>query len=505
MPESVISAGETCLDSLVGEIAAAKPSATAVFDEFTVLTYRQLWLRAGLLASRIVSEGIRCGDVVGVLAKRGPDLVVSLLAVLRAGAAFCPLEPDLPASRVHGMLADACIDLILVDPTAAKAANWLDGLGHRLLLADETRPWRPAPLPRRRGAADPAYVIFTSGSTGRPKGVRVPHRGIVTRLLWGRSALPLGEDDVVLHKTPFSFDVGIAEIFAPLIDGARLVVAAPGAHGDPEYLLSAIERAGVTSIHFVPSMLEVFLEELDQRRCPVVRRVLFSGEVLPTTLMNRALAAFPNAELVNLYGPTEASVEVTAWRCRPLPDGVTVPIGRPIDHVIARVVDGSGHPVADGGTGELYLGGPQVADGYVSNPVLTAWAFTPDPCGGPGRFYRTGDRVRQLDDGTLVFAGRIDDQVKIRGMRVELGEIESVLMEDPAVRQAAVLLRDDLGPSPRLVAYVAAAPGTTASDTKTRLRGRLPGYMVPSQIVVLDQMPLLASGKIDRSGLRSRR
>ncbi|MES1210782.1 MAG: amino acid adenylation domain-containing protein, partial [Acidobacteriota bacterium] len=290
-----------------------------------------------------------------------------------------------------------------------------------------------------------AYVLYTSGSTGTPKGVMIPHRGIVNRLQWMQEAYGLTAEDRVLQKTPFGFDVSVWEFFWPLLTGARLVFAQPEGHKDPRYLADLIAREKITTVHFVPSMLEVFLETPGLEALASLRRVVASGEALPPQLVRRFFSRLPQAELHNLYGPTEASVDVSFWPCVPEPPGDVVPIGRPIANHQLHVVDRFLAPQPVGAPGELLLGGPGLARGYLGRPDLTAEAFIPDPFGeGPGgRLYRTGDLVRRLADGTVHYLGRIDHQVKIRGFRIELGEIEAALTRLPGVREAVVLVRED--------------------------------------------------------------
>ena len=330
------------------------------------------------------------------------------------------------------------------------------------------------------------------------------HRGVVNRLLWMQSEYGLREDDVVLQKTPFSFDVSVWEFFWPLLTGARLVLARPGAHGDPGYLSEMIAREGVTTLHFVPSMLRAFVEHGDAARCGSVRRVISSGEALPAELVGRFFAALPHAELHNLYGPTEAAVDVMSWPCTPADAARAVPIGRPIANTRIYIVDRRGDQLSPARIpGELHIGGVQVGRGYLGRPALTAATFVPDPFSSePGaRLYRTGDLARWRVDGAAEYLGRVDHQVKVRGFRVELGEIESVLASHPAVRETIVIAREDVPGDARLVAYVVPAAGAEAEALRSFLRTRLPEHMVPSAVVVMDALPLSPNGKIDRRAL----
>ncbi|HSJ73038.1 MAG TPA: amino acid adenylation domain-containing protein, partial [Miltoncostaeaceae bacterium] len=341
-----------------------------------------------------------------------------------------------------------------------------------------------------------AYVIYTSGSTGRPKGVVTTHRAICNRLLWMQDAYRLGAADRVLQKTPLGFDVSVWELFWPLLAGARLVMARPDGHRDSAYLVDAIARHRITTLHFVPSMLRVFLEERALGRCTSLRRVICSGEALPPEVQDRCLRAL-GAELHNLYGPTEAAIDVTAWRCRP--GDPTVPIGWPIRNLQVHVLDPHGHPAPIGVPGELYLGGVGLARGYLDRPRLTAASFVPDPSGRTpgGRLYRTGDVVRQRPDGALVFLGRRDRQVKLRGHRIELGEVEAALCRHPGVAAAAAIVRDEA-----LVAYVVGRqPPPSAAELRAHLRAQLPEPMIPAAFVPLDHLPTTPSGKLDPAAL----
>ncbi|MEU9048757.1 amino acid adenylation domain-containing protein, partial [Kitasatospora sp. NPDC048343] len=351
----------------------------------------------------------------------------------------------------------------------------------------------------------PAYVIYTSGSTGRPKGVTIPHRAIVNRLAWMQSAYPLDATDRVLQKTPFGFDVSVWEFFWPLLEGATMVVARPGGHQDPGYLIDLIQSQQVTVTHFVPSMLQAFAQEPAVANCTSLRSVFCSGEALPAELRDKFLALL-DVPLHNLYGPTEAAVDVTAWDCATPNAGASVPIGRPVWNTRVYVLNARLEPVPPGVEGELYLAGLQLARGYLNRPGLTAERFVACPYGEPGeRMYRTGDLARWTADGDLEFVGRADDQVKLRGFRIELGEIQAVLAGHPAVAQAAVIAREDTPGNKRLVAYLVAALGHSSDELVASvgefLRRQLPDYMVPSATVVLDALPVTVNGKLDHRAL----
>ncbi len=496
---------DACIHELFEAQAERTPDATAVVFEDDSLTYRTLNARANRLAHDLVRRKVGPETRVGVCMERGLDMVVTLLAVLKAGGAYVPMDPGLPPERLAYMLADSNVSLLLTQEVLRKRIPAAAGV--KLLTMDgaasEGRPEDDlAENPRGRATPDGlAYVIYTSGSTGRPKGVMNAHRGVVNRLAWMQAEYGLGAADVVLQKTPFSFDVSVWEFFWPLQQGATLVMARPDGHRDPAYLQEVIERRGVTTLHFVPSMLQPFVEAADAARCASLRRVICSGEALPAALVGRFHARFPeHVALHNLYGPTEAAVDVSHWACGRDDAGATVPIGRPVWNTRLYVLDAALGPVPVGIPGELYIGGVQVARGYLGRPALTAERFGPDPFSAtPGaRLYRTGDRARWRDDGALEYLGRLDDQVKIRGFRIEPGEVEAALRQHPGVRDCAVVARMDDGEA-RLAAYVVGE--AAADELNAHLRQSLPEYMVPSAFVALDALPLTPSGKLDRNRL----
>jgi amino acid adenylation domain-containing protein len=480
---------------------ARTPDAVAIAEGKATLTYRSLDGRVDALAGRLRAAGVGPESRVGVLLERSTELVVALLAVLKAGAAYVPIDPSNPREVQAFLAADAGVSALLVrNAEHARRAEASAG-GAELVCVDGAGPAGvngPAARP-----ANVAYVIYTSGSTGRPKGVMVPHEGVVNRLTWMQAAYGLGPADAVLQKTTFAFDVSVWEFFWPLLNGARLVLAAPGGQHDPAHLAELIEREAITTLHFVPSALEVFLDGPYAARCRRLRRVICSGEALSPGLAARFFAALPGVELHNLYGPTEASIDVTSWACVEGDSGRSVPIGRPIANTECYVLDSELEPVPAGVAGELYLGGVGLARGYLGRPGLTAERFVPDPFAKRAgtRLYRTGDRARRRADGALEFLGRLDDQVKIRGFRVELAEVEAALRRQPGVRDAVAVARGE-GAERSLVAYVVgAADATDAAGLRARLGEALPGYMVPSVFVPLDRLPLTASGKIDRRAL----
>ncbi|MEW2626272.1 amino acid adenylation domain-containing protein, partial [Streptomyces sp. NPDC048106] len=500
---------ENTLPALFEAQAAKAPDGVAVVFEGVELSYGEVNERANRLARLLVERGAGPERFVAVALPRSAELVIALLAVLKTGAAYVPIDPEYPADRIAYILADANPMAVItvedsgVELPADTARILLDGLATQRALGaqgagDLTDSERLASL----GAGSPAYVIYTSGSTGRPKGVVVEHRGIVNRLLWMQDRFGLAADDRVLQKTPSGFDVSVWEFFWPLVVGAGLVVARPGGHRDPAYVAGLIAGQRVTTVHFVPSMLQVFLQEPAAVRCGGLRRVVCSGEALPPEVVDRFRQVL-DVPLFNLYGPTEASVDVSWWECQ-TPVGTTVPIGRPVWNTRLYVLDAGLSPVPVGVTGELYIAGVQLARGYHDRPGLTAERFVADPFGAPGaRMYRTGDLVRWNTHGEIEYLGRADDQVKIRGFRIELGEIESVLAGHPGVAQVAVVVREDRPGDKRLVGYVVADGGSVVDPAGLRafVAAAVPEYMVPSAVLVLDALPLTPNGKLDRRAL----
>jgi len=497
--------GEARLHRLIERQAAQTPDSVALVFEGRELTYAEVNQRANQLARVLRKRGVGPDVLVGVFAERSFEMVVALLAVLKAGGAYVPLDPSYPAERLGHMLEDARAPVVLAQP---HLASQLPAQAGEVLLLDAS--WAAyagevgEDLEDMGKPQDLAYVIFTSGSTGRPKGAMNEHRGICNRLLWMQEEYGLTGEDRVLQKTPFSFDVSVWEFFWPLLTGARLVIARPEGHRDTAYLVNLIRESGITTLHFVPSMLRVFLEEEGLEDCGSLRRVICSGEALPHELQERCFARLPGAELHNLYGPTEAAVDVTYWACRRGDERLTVPIGWPVANTHMYVLDPRLEPVPIGVPGELYIGGLQVGRGYVGRDDLTAERFVPDPFSHtPGaRLYKTGDLARHLPDGAIEYLGRLDYQVKIRGQRIELGEIEATLDKHAGVGQSVVMARADTPGDQRLVAYVVARQvAPSIAELKEHLSRELPAYMVPSAFVFLDALPLTSSGKVDRKVL----
>ncbi|WP_434706017.1 amino acid adenylation domain-containing protein [Pseudomonas sp. Z1-12] len=486
---------------------AACPDAVAVVSGEAQLSYAQLNERANQIAHRLLELGIRPDDRVAICADRSLDMVAGLLGILKAGAAYVPLDPDYPRERLAYMLENSA-PMVVLTQRALRAS--LPATQARTLLLDEADGFstQPTDNPQVEGlhAHHLAYVIYTSGSTGLPKGVMNEHGGVVNRLLWMQDEYGLSAADAVLQKTPFSFDVSVWEFFWPLFSGARLVMARPGGHRDPAYLREVIQAQGITTLHFVPSMLDVFLAHGEAGQCEGLVRVMCSGEALPGHLVRRFKAQLPHVGLYNLYGPTEAAVDVTAWDCTGADTPDSTPIGKPIANTRIYLLDDHQQPAPLGVAGEIYIGGVQVARGYLNRPELTVERFLRDPFSTAtnARMYRTGDLGRYLPDGNIDYLGRNDDQVKIRGFRIELGEIEAKLAQHEAVKEAVVLAREDAPGEKRLVAYFTTHSVNEMADIealRTHLLGQLPEYMVPTAYVRLEALPLTPNGKLDRKEL----
>jgi amino acid adenylation domain-containing protein len=487
-----------------------RPDAVALVYGEHSLTYAALNSQANRLAHHLIGRGVGPEQLVALCLPRSIELVVAILAVIKAGAAYLPLDPDYPRHRLGFMLTDAQPACVI---TSDDAGDRLPEQATLLRLDDAalqaTLAGLPAsdPLDQQRTQPllpqHPAYVIYTSGSTGNPKAVLVEASAIGNRLRWMQGEYALDSSDRILQKTPYSFDVSVWEFLWPLLEGATLVIARPEGHKDPAYLADLIITRGITTVHFVPSMLHSFLQTPAAAGCGGLRRVICSGEALSAELRSQFFATL-GAPLHNLYGPTEAAIDVSHWTCRHDHTDASVPIGRPIWNTQLYTLDRGLRPMPVGVTGELYIGGTGLARGYLGRPALTAERFIPAPYGAPGsRLYRTGDLAAWRADGALAFYGRADEQVKIRGFRVEPGEVVATLERHATVLQAAVVAREDTPGEKRLVAYVVPAAGQAIEPRllRTHVVEHLPEYMVPAAVVTLDALPLTPSGKLDRRAL----
>ncbi|WP_346836056.1 amino acid adenylation domain-containing protein [Paenibacillus polymyxa] len=497
------------IHQLFEEQAVKHPERVALRFRGQSLTYGKLNTRINKLANYLISTGVKKNQLIAVYMDRSVEMIVALYGILKAGAAYVPFDPDYPSERIEYMFDDSEVEMIL---TQEGKFELLKGISCQMIVLGENDVTESMSGENPRVEVeddDYAYMIYTSGSTGLPKGVVNTHKGIRNRILWIRVISLIPEDAVQMQKTPFSFDVSLGEIFGSLTVGACLVIAEPGGHKEVDYLIDLINSEGVSHIHFVPSLLKSFLYSPRITEVRGLRQVSCTGEPLPFGLVERFRQHFPGVELYNLYGPTEAAVEVTYWDCRKSLDRNIVPIGRPIVNTQIHILDANLRPVPFGVLGELYIAGDNLAKGYHKREKLSAERFVKNPfsTNNNSLMYKTGDYARLLPGGELDFIGRIDNQVKIRGNRVELGEIENTIQTYPGVNEVnAIVSKEEM---PRIIAYVVVENASKddteskkfVSDLRQYLRGKLPEYMIPSYIMVLNQMPLLPNGKLNMKAL----
>ena len=492
------------LHGLIESAVDQFPDNTALVFEGNQLSYRELDAKANQLAHWLVEQGVGADTIVPILMDRSMEMLIAINGVLKAGGAYLPLDPEHPYDRLAFIIDEVQASFVLTQSALQDrvpdngTAIPIDGNGIDLSKYRNTRP-SVAVSPDQL-----AYVMYTSGSTGQPKGVMLEHRSICNHMLWMMETFPLDGSDAVMLKTPYTFDVSLCELFLPLMTGSQLVIARPGGHKDPDYLIGLINQHQISHIHFVPSLAYLFLNACQQSQCPSIRRFLLTGEAVSTELENRFKETFPEAECWNLYGPTEAAVHASSWLCGQENSVHTVPIGRALPNTRLYVVDGRMNLVPPGLIGELLIGGVQVARGYINRPELTAERFVDDPFSDePFKAYHTGDLVKMRTDGVLEYIGRNDFQVKVRGLRIELGEIESTILRYPGITQCAVLAREDRDKDQRLVAYIVAGTELTSwlPDLKAYIGQTLPDYMMPQHFIQLTSLPLISSGKVDRKAL----
>ncbi|PPK38203.1 non-ribosomal peptide synthetase [Pseudomonas laurylsulfatiphila] len=493
------------LPELLDEQARLTPQRTALLWDGGQLDFAGLHTQVNRLAHYLRDKGVGPDVCVAIACERSPQLLIGLLAIIKAGGAYVPLDPDYPAERLSYMLSDSGVELLLTQTCLLDRLPASQGVSVIAMDTLHLDSW-PSQAPGLHLQGDNlAYVIYTSGSTGQPKGVGNTHAALAERLQWMQQTYQLNETDVLMQKAPISFDVSVWEGFWPLITGSRLLIAGPGEHRDPHRIAQLVQAYGVTTLHFVPPLLSLFIDEPLSAQCTSLRRVFSGGEALPAELRNRVLAQLPAVQLHNRYGPTETAINVTHWQCSSA-DGERSPIGRPLGNVICRVLDSELNPVPAGVPGELCISGSGLARGYLGRPGLTAERFVVDPLGEHGaRLYRTGDRARWTGDGVIEYLGRLDQQVKLRGFRVEPQEVEARLLAQAGVAQAVVLVRETAAGG-QLIGYFTTTDTAESIDAqstrlKAALTAQLPEYMVPAQLMRLDQMPLGPSGKLDRRAL----
>ena len=494
------------LHELVEDQARMTPEAVAVVCGDQQASYQEINERANRLAHYLISHGAAPERLVGICLPRGIDLVVSLLAVLKSGAAYLPLDAAYPTQRLRYMLEDSGAGLVI---TSNEMATALPETTARLICLQEQLEQistHSSNDPAVRVFADNlAYEIYTSGSTGKPKAVMITHRAIVNHMLWMNSRFPLAQHDAVLQKTSLSFDASVWEFYAPLMSGARLVMAREGAHRDSGYLVKEVAKQRVTVLQVVPSMLRMILREEGLEACQSLRRVYCGGEAMDTELVETFYERLDRVQLVNLYGPTEASIDSTYADCAADRGGAVVTIGRPIANVNIYILDDRGRMAPVGVVGEIHIAGEGLARGYANKPDQTAERFLPDSYGleAGARIYQTGDLGRYRTDGVIEYVGRVDTQVKLRGYRIEMGEVESALRQQESVKEAVAVIRGETDEQKRIVGYVVGEEGATLDIelVMKATKARLPDYMVPSRIMVLERLPLGLNGKVDRGAL----
>lgn len=493
------------LEAIFAEQARRRPHRVAVLAGESTLTYEELNRETDRLAHHLQALGAGPGTTVGIHLEPSASMIVAVLGILKAGAAYVPLDPYYPRDRIDYVMSDSGVGVVI---TQRHLAERLGPAGPRLVLLedlpDDLSAYPDTPPEHTASPDDPMYIMYTSGSSGRPKGVVVPRRGPANYVLWMRDAFPLAPDDRVLCRTSINFDISVWEIFLPLISGCALVVGLPGEIQAPDMLARLIRERSVTQVQFVPSALRAFVDAGELPRCRSLRRIFSGGEALPRGLQDEVFDAF-DGELHNLYGPTEASIYSCHWQCDRASPYRSVPIGRPIHNTRIHILDADGERVMPGAVGEIYIGGSGVASGYHGQPDATAGAFVPDPFSADptARLFKTGDSGRYLPDGAIEFLGRSDRLVKVRGYRIELGEIEHHLTAHPQVNHAIIIVREDDESDVRLVAYLLYddKKGPSPEELRAHLRQKLPDYMIPSHFEVLDSIPLLPNDKADLSAL----
>lgn len=498
------------LHELFEEQANKTPHNIAIIFEEQQLTYQELNQKANQLAHYLRKQGVKPETLVAVCVERSLEMIIGILGILKAGGAYVPLDPNYPLARIQYMLEDCCTPLVLTQKTLYPALlSQLQKSVTPLQIIYLDNDWPTIQKENINNIINLTkpenliYVIYTSGTTGKPKGVCNIHRGIINRLHWMQTEYQLATSDRVLQKTPISFDVSVWEIFWPLITNACLVLASPHIYAHSACLLETIKKQKISVAHFVPSLLQYFIDDPAITECKTLRMVFVSGEALPIFVQKKFFSAL-NSELYNLYGPTEASIDVTHWNCKQKNTLSTIPIGKPIANTQIYILDQYLQPTPIGVTGEIHIGGDGLARGYLNWPNYTQEKFIRNPFIS-GRLYKTGDLGCWLPDGNIEYKGRLDDQIKIHGFRIEPAEIEAELMQYPGIKQATIVTRKtSVENDKQIVAFVTTYDNTISINTEKMrrfIRQSLPDYMVPNSFFVLDQLPLTPNGKTDKNAL----
>ncbi|MCR8982789.1 non-ribosomal peptide synthetase [Brevibacillus laterosporus] len=486
------------------QVAVAPDAIAAIYKDQTIM-YQELNRKANQLARHIRSYGVGPDQIVAIMLERSLEMIIGILAIIKAGGAYLPITPSNPEKRIRYMLEDSGCRLML---TKREVMHSYDI--PTMFLDDENYyTGDPDNLSFINEPNDLVYVIYTSGSTGKPKGVMIEHHSLVNRLHWMQHAYPLDANDVIMQKTPFGFDVSVWEMFWWSMVGAKVCFLLPNFERFPQAIVETAEKNQITVMHFVPSMMNAFLnylqdageEEIRRLRC--LKQVFVSGEALTpihVKKFNQILHETIGTKLTNLYGPTEATIDVTYYDCPPSEEIKRVPIGKPIHNTNMYIIEEDQLQLS-GESGELCIGGVGLARGYLNNPTLTAEKFVENPFIPGEKMYKTGDLARLLPDGNIEYLGRLDHQVKIRGLRIELGEIEATITDFEAIDQCIVTVNEQSETIVHLVAYVVPKKEFSVSDLKRFVKERLPEYMVPSIYMTLDSLPLTSNGKIDRKSL----
>ena len=479
-------------------------NSAAVFED-TLLTYQDLNKKANSLAKLLREKGVSRDTIVGIAVVRSIEMIVGIMAILKAGGAYLPISPGYPEDRIRYMLEDSGAGILLINSMDSVQLPLVNGI-EMLDLADDSNYLKDGSNPENiNNSRDLAYIIYTSGSTGKPKGVMIEHRSLVNRLNWMQKKYPIGENDTILQKTPYTFDVSVWELLWWSMVGAKVCFLTPGGEKDPKEIVEAIDKNKVTTMHFVPSMLNIFMdyieEGIDTDRLKSLKDVFASGEALTVQQVKRFYRSIKNVKLHNLYGPTEAAIDVSYFDCPSDGELETVPIGKPIDNMNLYVLGSNNMLLPVGIAGELHIAGDGLARGYINRPELTDEKFVPNPFKPGERMYKTGDLARWIADGNIEYLGRMDHQVKIRGLRIELGEIEARLSEHPKIKETVVVVRENRNNEKYLSAYIVSDEAISTSELKEFLAQQLPEYMVPAYFTRLDRIPLSHNGKIDRKAL----